>query len=158
MRCSSASWELSPWSCCAINQAVLFPWGCPAAVMPRVGSSSSWEKAATCGFSCSHVLGCLQGNCSTWICSSEESTGGCEVAGRQGAGGGKALTRLSTGDSAGEGRMCLPLTFEILMACELILSSAGLPVSKFLLISKYWERTWKMLIHLWFIAVSRLAS
>lgn len=59
----------------------------------------------------------------------------------EGTGGGEALTWLSTGDSAAEGRICLTLPFKILMACELTWSSAGLPVSKFLLNSKYLEET-----------------
>lgn len=59
----------------------------------------------------------------------------------QGSGGGEALTQLSTGGSAVEGRISLTLPFKILMDRELILSSVGLPVSKFLLISKYLEKT-----------------
>lgn len=36
------------------------------------------------------VLSCLQGNGSTWILSLEKGSGGCEMEGSQGSGGGEA--------------------------------------------------------------------
>lgn len=100
----------------------------------------SLEESSDLWFQLLHVLGCLQGNCGTWISSTEEGAGGC--GGTSGVWG-RCSTDTAKRRWQGCGGKALPL--KILMACELILSMLACLLANFYLSQSSCERLEKCL-------------